>query len=164
VKKTSTHIYFWDSIYSNWHMCNFTLDGIEFNCAEQYLMYSKAKLFGDERIAKIILFEKHPRDQKKLGRMVSNFDKDIWDKNCFEIMVKGLVAKFSQNDDLLKQMLETENRIFVEGSPYDTIWGVGLHFEDSLILDESNWKGSNLLGKALVETRNILRGINSNEI
>ena len=38
---------------------------------------------------------------------------------------------------------------FVEGSPYDKIWGIGIHFEDELANDSKNWKGENLLGQAL---------------
>ena len=53
-----------------------------------------------------------------------------------------------------KKFLEkTGNKILVEGSPLDRIWGVGLHYKDNKILDENNWRGKNLLGKALMEVR-----------
>lgn len=50
-------------------------------------------------------------------------------------------------------LLDTGDRVIVEGSPYDPIWGVKLAWDSNEILDERNWKGSNLLGKALMEVR-----------
>jgi hypothetical protein len=67
------------------------------------------------------------------------------------------MAKFGQNSRLKATLLSTENKIIVEASPYDTIWGIGLYHEDDRVLDEKNWKGMNLLGKALMEVREKLR-------
>ena len=65
--------------------------------------------------------------------------------------------KFSQNEIFKQKLLETGNRILVEASPVDKIWGVGLDENDENILDESKWKGQNLLGKALMEVRKMLK-------
>ena len=40
--------------------------------------------------------------------------------------------------------------MLVEAAPCDKIWGIGLEKEDEKILDERNWKGTNLLGKCLM--------------
>lgn len=45
-------------------------------------------------------------------------------------MVEVLKAKF-QRADLRKILLATKDRILVEASPYDRIWGVGLAVEDT---------------------------------
>ena len=75
----------------------------------------------------------------------------LFDKNmCDEIL------KTSQNKDLLNELKKHKGRTFVEGSPVDCIYGVGLHWKDDLILDEKNWQGKNLLGKAITEVSNIL--------
>jgi len=65
--------------------------------------------------------------------------------------------KFTQNLEFRNQLLETENRTLVEASPYDKIWGVGLEETNDLILDEKNWLGQNLLGKALMEVRELIK-------
>ena len=71
-------------------------------------------------------------------------------------MVDVNIAKYSQNASLKKLLLSTENKVIVEASPMDIIWGVGLHPNDDKVLDESNWRGQNLLGKTLMEVRDKL--------
>ena len=126
-----------------------TIDGIEYNSCEQYMMHQKALLFGDEETAELIMQEKNPREQKKYGRMIKNFDRAVWDKNCLAIVYEGNLAKFSQNQDLKEQMLATFDRIFVEASPVDFIWGIGLDEDAPNIDNPSYWLGLNLLGQAL---------------
>jgi hypothetical protein len=74
-------------------------------------------------------------------------------------MLKANVAKFSQNEDLKQLLLseEYEGHGFVEASPYDKVWGVRMYESNPDIDDESKWKGLNLLGKVLDETRRIIR-------
>lgn len=66
-------------------------------------------------------------------------------------MVQVLEAKF-EDPELKKILLATGDRIIVEASPYDCIWGVGLSEEDDDLYN-GNWNGQNLLGKALMEVR-----------
>jgi ribA/ribD-fused uncharacterized protein len=154
---TDTHIYFWGSIYSNWYICNFKSTEHEFNCSEQYFMYHKAFHFDDNEIAQQILLEKNPRKQKEFGKKVKNYSDEEWSKHRYTVMCCALILKFKQNPDLMEQLLNTGNKIFVEASPYDCVWGVGLAEDNDLILDEKNWRGQNLLGKALCETREYFR-------
>ena len=51
-------------------------------------------------------------------------------------------------------MIKYKNYQFVEASPIDRIWGIGLHEDNELIKDETNWRGQNLLGKALTKVCN----------
>ena len=95
----------------------------------------------------------NPRGIKALGREVKNWNEQLWNDHKEEIVTQANFLKFSQNPDLLHIMKEQKNLILVEGSPVDPIWGVGLHFDDDLILDEKNWKGQNLLGKCLMQAR-----------
>lgn len=154
---TNKHVFFWNGIYSQWHKAPMTIGGIEYNSCEQYMMHQKALLFDDEIIADLIMQEKNPKEQKKYGRQIRNFDKAIWDKNCLAIVFEGNLAKFSQNPELKAEMLSTGNKIFVEASPLDHIWGIGLDENADNIDDPSYWLGLNLLGQALTLVKNQLR-------
>ena len=154
---TDKHVFFWEGVFSQWHKAPMTIDGIEYNSCEQYMMHQKALLFDDEIIADLIMQEKNPREQKKYGRMIKNFDKALWDKNCLAIVYEGNLAKFKQNNDLRAVLLLTDNRIMVEASPLDHIWGIGLDENAEGIDDPSYWLGLNLLGQALTLVKNQLR-------
>ena len=154
---TDKHVFFWNGIYSQWHKAPMTIDGIEYNSCEQYMMHQKALLFDDEEIAELIMQEENPKEQKKFGRMIKGFDKALWDKNCLAIVYEGNLAKFSQNPELKAEMLSTGNKIFVEASPLDHIWGIGLDEDAEGIDDPSYWLGLNLLGQALTLVKNQLR-------
>ena len=111
---------------SQWYNCLFEVDGITYYTAEQYMMSQKALLFNDNETNLKIMQEKDPKTYKALGRQVKNFDPSLWDKNKFEIVVKGNIAKFSQNEELKKFLLNTNDKILVEASPHDKIWGIGM--------------------------------------
>ena len=149
MKITDNYVFFWNGIYSQWYKSPMTIDKMEYNSCEQYMMHQKALLFGDSEIAELIMNESNPKEQKKYGRMIKNFDKSVWDKNCLAIVYEGNLAKFSQNKDLKEEMLSTGNRIFVEASPFDNIWGIGMSEDSEGIENPSFWLGLNLLGQAL---------------
>ncbi len=162
MRVTDKHVCFWNEWPSNWHPAEFDIEVNGVNChfynTEQYFMYMKAIVFGDEEIAKQILEDGNPRKVKALGRKVQNYDDAVWNEKRYQIMLKANVAKFSQNEDL-KQMLlspEYEGHGFVEASPYDKVWGVRMFESNPDIDDETKWKGLNLLGKILDETRRII--------
>ena len=128
-------------------------DEYTFPSAEHYMMWRKALLFGDDEIAEKIYKTKSPKSVKALGRKVGNFDEETWMENNFDIVVQGNLLKFQQNPDLLDQLLQTGDKILVEASPYDRLWGIGLKADNPLAIDMKKWKGKNLLGKALMEVR-----------
>lgn len=142
-----------EACLSQWWKCSFVEGGITFCCAEQYMMYKKALLFKDYAIAKEILRTTNPKKIKELGRLVQNFDSQVWDEHKAEIVLQGNILKFSQNPELKDYLLSTGGRILVEASPYDKVWGVGLRKENSAICTPQKWKGQNLLGFALMEAR-----------
>ncbi len=154
---TDTHVYFWGSVFSNWAEAHFEHDGEIFENSEQAFIWEKALCFKDYEIANKILLINDPKLVKALGRKVKNFDDNIWLKKRYQVMLDVCYAKFQQNPELKKILLSTGNKIIVEASLYDKIWGVGLHWKDDAILDKSNWKGENLLGKILMEVRNKIK-------
>jgi ribA/ribD-fused uncharacterized protein len=86
--------------FCQWYEGTFEVDGMEFNCAEQFMMYKKAILFGDSAVAKQILATKSPKKQKQLGRLVKNFDATVWGACKEDIVIEGNLAKFSQSESL----------------------------------------------------------------
>lgn len=142
---------------SQWWDCRFTVDGVEYRTAEQYMMAQKAVLFGDEKIRAEIMSADHPKQFKALGRVISGFNQEVWDKNCCDIVIRGNVAKFSQNEELRTFLLNTGMRVLVEASPYDQIWGIGMGADDSRCENPTLWNGSNFLGFCLMEARDIIR-------
>ncbi|RMN17146.1 hypothetical protein ALQ64_03143 [Pseudomonas cannabina] len=139
--------------FSNWFISEFEVKGVRFNCVEQFMMFCKAKLFGDELTAGKIMAASHPRDQKALGRIVAGYNDAAWYERRGRIVAHGCYAKFSQNQILREALLATGNTVLVEASPYDRIWGVGLAENDPRVLDPRQWKGQNLLGVALKAVR-----------
>ncbi len=121
------------------------------------MMAKKAELFGDQEILAKILKCKSPAEAKKLGREVKNYVDTVWLENRYEIVKQGNFHKFSQNPDLKTFLLNTKDRVIVEASPVDSIWGIGMAEDHKDILKPKAWKGLNLLGFALMEVRDELR-------
>jgi ribA/ribD-fused uncharacterized protein len=157
MKVTNKYVFFWSGIYSQWWKADMTIDDVKYNSCEQYMMHQKALTFGDTEIAKLIMTEENPREQKKYGRMIKNFDKGVWDKCCLGIVYKGNYVKFTQNEDLKAALLLTGKRIMVEASPLDNIWGIGMDENDPNVEYPACWKGLNLLGQAITLVKNELR-------
>ena len=162
-----TIIYFWGhrpsprkvtaTCLSQWYDCYFEVNGVLYHTAEQYMMASKAMLFGDEEVLEEIMMAYSPRDHKKLGRKIRGFDPTIWDERKYDIVVEGNKAKFGQNPGFREFLLSTGNAILAEASPYDTIWGIGLDREQAEKGTVEQWQGENLLGCALMDVRDWLR-------
>jgi ribA/ribD-fused uncharacterized protein len=117
------------------------------------MMYHKAKLFGDQLACERVLQATNPGDVKAIGREVLGFDQSLWEKERFDIVVNGNLAKFSQHAALKGYLVATGSKVLVEASPVDRIWGIGLAKDDPAAQNPNSWKGENLLGFALMEVR-----------
>ncbi len=144
------------SCLSQWYPAPFKIDNVLYHTAEHYMMAEKARLFEDETVLTEIIKTKSPANAKKLGRSVQRFDPKKWNDHCTQIVVDGNFAKFSQNEPLKQFLVTTGDRVLVEASPRDKIWGIGMGQDDPLVHDPNNWKGSNLLGFALMQVRTLL--------
>jgi ribA/ribD-fused uncharacterized protein len=186
MRSTATHVFFWGGIFSNWSSgprfsgrialaellprlaalgvrhpaeaeeITRVLVGHAYPCGEQWMMAAKAWIFGDLVRLKLILEATAPADQKSLGRDVSPFDPAVWDLVCVPVVTSGCIARCTVNPSLRAQVLATENRVVVEGSPKDRVWGVGLRWDDPKIEDQRNWRGRNLLGISWVDARRVV--------
>ena len=165
-KKKLKFLFFWGhtengdkttkASFSQWYNCKFTVDEITYHTAEQYMMAQKALLFNDNEIFNEIMKANHPKEYKELGRKIKNFSEVKWNESKYQIVLKGNIAKFSQNEKLKAFLLNTGTKILVEASPYDKIWGIGLSANEENIENPLTWKGENLLGFALMEVRDLL--------
>lgn len=154
-RRTDSHVYFVGGPFSQWWLCEFeaapwsSMIESTWTSCEQFMMAAKALLFHDVETYEKITMVSDPRLIKQLGRQVKNFDETIWKLNAREIVFRGNLAKFSQDDELLNYIKETGGRKFVEGAIYDEVWGVKLAWDDPAIEDSTNWRGTNWLGEVL---------------
>jgi ribA/ribD-fused uncharacterized protein len=126
-----------------------------YNCAEQYMMHQKAVSRNDETMATAILDTPYPKEQKDLGRSVSDWDDAAWNEIREKVVEEGSYMKFSQNKELRKKLLMTGERELVEASASDRVWGIGFNAKSALSKREE-W-GTNLLGKCLMKARERIR-------
>lgn len=143
--------------FSQWWASPFTVDGVRYGTTEHWMMAQKALLFGNEEIYQQILAAKSPAEAKALGRQVRNFDEAVWNAQRSTIVVRGNLEKFRQHADLREFLLHTKDRILVEASPVDSIWGIGLAADNARAENPRQWNGLNLLGFALMEVRDLLQ-------
>ncbi|KHN88687.1 Uncharacterized protein Tcan_09377 [Toxocara canis] len=156
-----TFFYTNKSQFSNFYPCTFTVlnetgHPLNFTSSEQYFMHQKAITFKDDAVAQRILQSTSPAEAKALGRKVRNFDAKVWDALSFDVMKRGVFEKFSQNEDLRKELFSTIGSTMVECSPRDRLWGIGIGINDERRMIPSRWKGHNRLGKVLMEVRDQL--------
>lgn len=142
-----------ETCLSQWWRCQFLADGVKYTCAEQFMMAEKARLFHDDEMLEKIMEADHPKEMKAYGRAVRGFDKEVWDNACYDIVKRGNEAKFSQNPELCEFLKGTENRILVEASPRDRVWGIGMGKSNPDAQNPLKWRGTNFLGFALTQVR-----------
>lgn len=169
MKITDDYVFFWKEN----PFCNFTKCKIKFadpyfvpleegplvfSSSEQLFMWLKAKFFGDDSTANKIYLTTNPEEARKLGREVKNYDDTIWNTVRVDYMRKAVFSKFIQNKEFRTQLIDPkyDNKVFVEASPYDKIWGIGYSENDLLYSYKDTW-GRNELGKILTDIRTKLK-------
>lgn len=145
------------SCLSQWWPAEFEVDGRRYASAEHWMMWCKARLFGDHDAAGRVLEAATPAEAKKLGAQVRGFDPGAWEVERFGVVVAGNRAKFGQHPELAGFLRGTAPRVLVEASPVDRVWGIGLTADDARAADPASWQGLNLLGFALMQVRDQLR-------
>ena len=138
---------------SNWFLSGFTVENTLFTSMEQYMMYQKAVCFNDVATAAKILHTDDVAVIKRLGRLVKGYNETYWNGIRQIVVYNGLLAKFSQNEELLKRLKTSEKAVLAECAVKDRIWGIGLSMSDPDRLEQANWKGQNLLGYTLKMVR-----------
>lgn len=146
-----------EACLSQFYRCTFMDYGVVYYSAEHFMMAEKAKLFNYPEIAQMIVDSYEPKEAKRLGRMIPNFCEKTWVKNRVNIVVQGNKLKFSQNPALLEFLLSTGDKILVEASRHDLVWGIGASDRSTVSANPKEWPGENLLGFALMHVREQLR-------
>ena len=144
-------------IFSQWYPAPFAIDGVEYKTAEHWMMAEKAKLFGNDVLVEEIIKSEKPAVAKELGRRIQGFEPAKWDTVKFNAVVRGNVEKFKQNDKLKDYLLKSGDQVLVEAAPNDPVWGIGISKDTKDIENPHTWKGTNLLGFALMEARDLIR-------
>jgi ribA/ribD-fused uncharacterized protein len=165
MRVTDTQVLFWGGPASQWFKSDFEAylpvitnsdDGRrsirkgselhQFSSAEKYMMMSKASVFGDADAIKAMAPTHDVKKLKDAGRKVRGFVPEVWDSVNIPIVTIGTYSKTVQNDGIWAFANEMGDREYVEGSPVDRIWGVGLAWDDPKIETRDNWLGENRLG------------------
>ena len=171
MRVTDKYVFFWKGWLSNFWRAPFMITWNEppmkgwkmisrqFFCTEQYFMFMKACAFNDKEIGEKILKSSSPQEARKLGQQVRGYSDEVWGPLREQVMFEANVAKYTQNEELKEKLLnpEWEGKYFVEASPFDKIWAIGLEENDDRVLDPTQWRGTNLLGQCLDKVREKLK-------
>lgn len=142
---------------SQWWPASFTVDGVVYRTAEHWMMAEKARLFHDAEAERAAVEAPNPALAKAAGRTVRGFEDSVWVRERFEVVVRGSVHKFSSTPELRAYLLNTGERVLVEASPRDRVWGIGMGAQNENAERPDLWRGLNLLGFALMEARARIR-------
>jgi ribA/ribD-fused uncharacterized protein len=148
---------FYPGCLSQFWLAPFVVDGVTYPAAEYWMMAEKARLFGDVDVLETILTARTAAAAKAAGRVVRGYSESAWEAARYEVVVAGNLAKFTQHDDLGRYLVSTGDRVLVEASPLDRVWGIGLAEDDEAAASPSRWRGRNLLGFALMDVRERLQ-------
>ena len=135
------------------------MEGVQYSSVEQFMARERAVFSGAQPQVVTKIMKEH--DPIQLKSIMFHLRRDRrqkdWEDVAAEKIKPGLIAKFAQNDDLRRVLLETENRILGEAAQRDLFWGIGISLRAKEVLDRSKWKGKNTLGTLLMEVRDSYR-------
>lgn len=141
------------SVLNNWNKEHpFTIKGTTYSCMEQYIISEKCLFFGDTDNARYVMQETEPREMRKAGDYVSNYDHQLWLEICRDIVTEGVRSKFSSNEHAKAFLLNTGRRVIGEATK-NTKWGIGVHISDEKVMDTTKWDGENMMGQILMKVR-----------
>lgn len=143
--------------FSNWCPSPINYNGNMYMNLEQAYMHTKAIENDDMVAAQKIRYTTDPREVKKIGSAITLKDADRWNEMKGDLMMKLVRAKFTQNPQMRKELLDTGTKRLGE-TGRDSYFSVGLPFTHTRILETGAWTAESHLGKALETVRAELRG------
>ena len=164
---TEKHVFFYKDWLSNFHRAPFihrceygpSPSTVICTTSEQAYQYDKAMAFQDTELAALILRMEEPSDALLLGNSVRAFTSKFWDTAKRGVMHRAVKEKYESNLYLAKRLLDPkfDGKTFVEASPIDTYWGIGMAVSNPNIDDETVWQGENVLGGIITEIRGLIK-------
>ncbi len=143
-----------------WHpltILPFVIENIEYQCVEQYIMAQKALLFGDHDTYDKIMRTTDNIELLRLGKNIHNYDHHEWEQHRMDVVDEAYYFKTLQNRHLCDELLASGNVPIIYAHPKDLTWGVGVSSRDPDVTNAEKWKGRNILGKALMHVRDLIR-------
>ena len=142
---------------SNFYKCKFDYNNVTYTSSEQFIQVTKASLFPDnEGLVHRMMNTHEPLELKKLGSSVRNYDDGIWKERAIELLLPGLKRKFQQNPHCGAFLINTGNRLIVEASRSDTLFGIGQGLGSPTLLNRETHIGKNIQGNMLMSIRDDL--------
>jgi N-glycosidase YbiA len=136
--------------FSNFSAHGFELDGSYWKTSEHY--FQAQKFAGHPEHLEAIRIAKTPKDAALRGRERNRPLRADWESVKDDVMRKAVLKKFETHEDIKEILLSTDSEELVEKTTGDYYWGCG-----------TNGTGKNMLGKILMETRDILRERSSSQ-
>lgn len=137
---------------------------VEFNStnyhsAQQAIYAEIAKAFNDEENLKMIMLAETPDEvQYELSDVPGDSNEAKWNDLTKQFIYDVNIAKFNQYPELAARLLETKNAVLGAYIPNDTLIGIGISLDNFQSKNPINWTGQNILGKALMDIREKIRG------
>jgi hypothetical protein len=130
--------------FSNFSAPGVVIDDIYYKTNEHY--FQAMKFIDSQKDMDDVRRASTPKMAASVGRDRSRPLRDDWEDVKDDIMRRGVLRKFETHDDIRAILLSTGNEDIVENAPGDRYWGAG-----------PDGTGKNMLGKILMEVREILR-------
>ena len=152
-----------DSVFSNFFPCTFTIDGIKYNCVEQFYQYNLIEHHKGKQVAEEVMKEDSPSKQKSFAsKQMRNTETDPkWLEKQRPVMLNALMLKFDPelNPSNYECLMETGDAELIECNKYDTHWAIGLGLHGEEKFNRAKWRGENALGFLLCEVRERLKNL-----
>uniref|UniRef100_A0A6V2S337 NADAR domain-containing protein n=2 Tax=Emiliania huxleyi TaxID=2903 RepID=A0A6V2S337_EMIHU len=125
---------------------------------EKLIMLCKAAAMRDYASFDAIARARTPAEAKRLGRGVSPWDERLWTRVVCTVAHAIVLAKARGVPHFRAALLQTGRALIAEATSNDRHWGIGLDEGHASVQTPALWRGSNILGWALMEAREVIAG------
>ena len=144
------------STLSNWSPSQIEYNSNVYVNLEQAYMHIKALENGDNVAARKIRYTKDPQEIKRIGSKLAVYNNEKWNTIRHGVMHDLVKAKFMQNEEMARELIQTGNRKLGEiGKESD--YANGVPFTHPNVLDPTVWTAASELGKTLEAVRHELQ-------